>query len=537
VSSSSSTYAAPRRGPPEPGRRPGGTELRTLALPVACGTLLLAAAFVFYRGHPGLFPAFAGAGGFLLAWAALLAWHPERRGLAMEVAIRKHHWVQALAQITVLFYWGWHVRFVYAFLPLIVAQIVFAYGVDSLLAWTRRGKYAFGFGPFPVILSINLFLWVRPEWFYWQFAMILVGYLGKDLIRWQRDGRSAHIFNPSSLPLALFSAGLILTGTTDITLGQAIASSQYYPPNMYLVIFLAALPGQILFGVARMTMPAVITAYLISVVHFQVDGTYLFFDSHIPVPVFLGMHLLFTDPSTSPRTDTGRILFGVLYGTLVAILYVALGAAGISTFYDKLLPVPLMNLMVRRIDRLVSGPAAAPPPATRQPPAPATARHRNLAYTSAWALVFAGLSTVQGVGDRHPGQALPFWQEVCREDDNARACDYAEAMTRFYCQDGSGWACNEVGMMAAEGGRDPTAAFRRSCDLGFAAGCENARLAAEGPSALARLGRAPPTLQDLPVVLRGTKRPLVGWSPEALHARACAQGWTAVCESDIAETS
>lgn len=537
MSSSSSTYAAGRRGPSEPGQPPRGAGSRALALPVACGTLLLAAAFVFYRGHPGLFPAFAGAGGFLLAWAALLAWAPERRGLVMDVAVRKHHWVQALAQITVLFYWGWHVRFVYAFLPLIVAQIVFAYGVDSLLAWTRRGKYALGFGPFPVIMSINLFLWVRPEWFYWQFAMILVGYLGKDLIRWQRDGRSAHIFNPSSFPLAVFSVALILTGTTDITLGQAIASSQYYPPNMYLVIFLAALPGQLLFGVARMTMPAVVTAYLISVVHFQIDGTYLFFDSHIPVPVFLGMHLLFTDPSTSPRSDAGRILFGVIYGGLVAILYVALGAAGISTFYDKLLPVPFMNLMVRRIDRLVSGPAAAPPPAARQPSAPATAGRRNLAYTSAWALVFVGLAAVQGVGDRHPGQALPFWQEVCREGNNARACDYAAAMTRFYCQDGSGWACNEVGLLAAEAGRDPTATFRRSCALGFPAGCENAELAAEGPSALERMRRAPPELEDLPVVLRGTKRPLVGWSAEALHARACDQGWTAVCEEGVGETS
>lgn len=529
--------AGDKPGAPAAHIRPREPERRALALPVACGTLLLAAAFVLYRGHPGLFPAFAGAGGFLLAWAALLAAHPAGRVLALDVAIRKHHWVQALAQLTVLFYWGWHVEFVYAFLPLIVAQIVFAYGVDALLAWSRRRTYALGFGPFPVILSINLFLWVRPEWFYWQFAMIAVGYLGKDLIRWQRDGRSAHVFNPSSLPLAIFSAGLILTGSTEITLGQAIASSQYYPPHMYLVIFLAALPGQILFGVARMTMPAVATAYLISVIHFQFDGTYLFFDSHIPVPVFLGMHLLFTDPSTSPRSDAGRILFGVIYGTLIAVLYVALGAAGIPTFYDKLLPVPIMNLMVRRIDRLTRGPAAEPPRAARQPSAPRTALGRNLAYTSAWALVFAGLSAVQGVGDRHPGQALPFWWEVCRESNNARACGYATAMTEFYCRDGSGWACNETGMITAEEGRNPMAAFRRSCDLGFPAGCFNAQLATEGPSVLERLRRASPNAEDLPVVLRGTKPPLEDWSLEALHARACDHGWNTFCESAIVGAS
>src|SRR5690606_31093939 len=125
----------------------------------------------------------------------------------------------------------WHVRFVYAFLPLILAQIVFAYAVDSLLTWARRDRYALGFGPFPVILSINLFLWFRPDWFYWQFAMILVGYAAKEFIKWTREGRRAHIFNPSSFPLAVASMLLILTASSDITLGTAIATTQFYPPH------------------------------------------------------------------------------------------------------------------------------------------------------------------------------------------------------------------------------------------------------------------------------------------------------------------
>ena len=36
--------------------------------------------------------------------------------------------------------------------------------------------------------------------------------------------------------------------------------------------------------------------------HFWMFGTYFFVDAFIPAAVFLGMHLLFTDPSTSPRT-------------------------------------------------------------------------------------------------------------------------------------------------------------------------------------------------------------------------------------------
>ena len=54
-----------------------------------------------------------------------------------------------------------------------------------------------------------------------------------------------------------------------------------------------------------MTLPAVLTTYLFSVVYLAPPGTYFFFDSNVPIAVFLGMHLLFTDPSTSPRTRAG----------------------------------------------------------------------------------------------------------------------------------------------------------------------------------------------------------------------------------------
>ena len=82
-------------------------------------------------------------------------------------------------------------------------------------------------------------------------------------------------------------------------------------------------------------------------------GTYYFFDSYIPIAVFLGMHLLFTDPSTAPRTELGRMIFGVLYGLSTIALYELLGVAGLPTFYDKLLQVPLLNLSIRSIDRAV----------------------------------------------------------------------------------------------------------------------------------------------------------------------------------------
>jgi len=62
------------------------------------------------------------------------------------------------------------------------------------------------------------------------------------------------------------------------------------------------------------------------------------------------MHLLFTDPSTSPRTELGRVIFGALYGLSTIALYELLGTAGLPTFYDKLLQVPILNLSIMLID-------------------------------------------------------------------------------------------------------------------------------------------------------------------------------------------
>ena len=47
--------------------------------------------------------------------------------------------------------------------PLIAAQLLSAYGFDSLLSWTHRRKFVLGFGPFPDHFSINLFLWFKDD--------------------------------------------------------------------------------------------------------------------------------------------------------------------------------------------------------------------------------------------------------------------------------------------------------------------------------------------------------------------------------------
>ena len=482
------------------------------------------------RTQERLFWSIEGAAIALLLFAAAL-WHRARsRALTFDIVLRPQHYLQACAQGTVLLYWGYYWRPVYEAVPLLAAQLLFAFGFDMLLAWWRRDEYTLGFGPVPVIFSTNLFLWFKADYFYLQFLMIALGFAAKELIRWEKDGRRVHIFNPSSFPLAIVSLVLILTGTTSWTWGPEIARTQFNPPNIYLLLFLVGLPGQLLFGVTTMTMSAVVTTYLFGLAYFYATGAYFFVDSYIPVAVFLGMHLLFTDPSTSPRTELGRVIFGVIYGLANVALYELLGRAGVPTFYDKLLPVPLMNLSIKLIDR------AARSEALRwiDPARVATflaGRRRNFAYVSIWVLVFGGMTAVEAVGDNHPGHSVPFWQNACMQ--NARgACDNLDTILSTYCSDGSGWACNELGLLRSSGrvsGADTTPAiFSRACSLGFAAGCQNAR-AAERGEPLAR--PAPPQLRDYPVILRTGKGALPDRTPVEFYTRACEQGFAAGCYS------
>ncbi len=479
--------------------------------------------------HPLLMASFGGAVTVLVAWFVVL-WirgRAEGRRLRIEVSLRPQHYVQALAHTSIFVYWSMYWPDLRDAAALIVAQIVFAYAFDMLLAWSRRDDYLLGFGPFPIIFSTNLFLRFRDDWFFLQFLLIAVGFLAKELIRWEKDGRQTHIFNPSSFPLAVFSLGLIATGTSGITWAEEIATLLILPPQIYLFIFLVALPGQYLFRVTTMTLPAVLTTYLFSIVYLKLTGTYYFFDSNIPIAVFLGMHLLFTDPSTAPRTELGRILFGVFYGASVVALYAGLGWLGAPTYYDKLLQVPVMNLLIKSFDRVgqrLAGAWFAP----RRSGAALAPRARSLAYVSLWVIAFGSMSVDGGVGDRHPGQTVKFWEAACREGRGGGCARLAVIQLR-HCRAGSGWACNELGILGATARADtapPEELFNGACGLGSTAGCVNRGLLATGSQAFQH---GDPGLQDFRIVLRYGKGPLPDLTPIELYTRACNEGWMEGC--------
>ena len=479
------------------------------------------------------------AGSFQAAAAALAIWQAvlwlrlraEPTGRSFKVVLRPQHYLQAAVQLSVFLYWGYFWPPVYDHAWLLVGQLLFAYAFDLLLSWSRRERYVLGFGPFPIIFSTNLFLWFRDDWFYLQFAMLAAGFMGKEFVRWRREGRSTHIFNPSAFSLGLFSLILLATGTTDLTWGQDIASTLTLAPRIYLFLFLIGLVVMYAFSITLVAGSAAIVLFGSSALYSAVTGVPFFIDSEIPSAVFLGLHLLVTDPSTSPRTPLGKALFGTLYGAGVFALYALLGAAGLPTFYDKLLCVPLLNLSVQRIDRLAAAirarREAAPRPEGMRAPTPAGPLQANVVHMAIWALFF-GAMTVSGATDgRHRGDSVPFWKQACA-DGRPQACARLVQIQTNYCGDNAGWACNELGVHHREGtvaAADPERAlehFARACELRFQAGCVNLL---DPVSTL----RADPRALDLRLLLREAGPNLLDMAEPMLYARACDHGWSFAC--------
>jgi hypothetical protein len=501
---------------------------RVLWVPLTLTVLLFVLSFLpRVQQNSVLLQSFWGATTVLLFWQAVLflRW----KGPAPTIVLippRPQHYVQAMCHMSIYAYWGWYWPPVYDYAWLLVAQLVFAYAFDMLLWWSRRGSYNLGFGPFPIIFSTNLFLWFRDDWFYLQFLLVAVGFMGKEFVRWQREGKSVHIFNPSAFSLALFSLLLIATNTTHLTRGPEIASTLSLAPHIYVFLFLVGLVVMYFFSVTLVAASAAAVLFGLSALYASLTGVPYFLDSEIPSAVFLGLHLLVTDPSTSPRTPLGRLVFGVLYGLGVFGLYSLLGAIGAPTFYDKLLCVPLLNLSVPAIDRAVR--SLKPGVVLNRFALDGPLGRGNLAHMAVW-MIFFGTMTAMGRTDgRHPGDSLPFWIQAC-EAGRPTACRRLVQLEASYCGDNSGWACNELGGHYAEGritGADLGVAFdyfSKACELRFQAGCVNLL----DPSTLSR---AVPRVLDFRLLLREGGLNLLDMPEPELFARACSHGWTFACE-------
>ena len=397
----------------------------------------------------------------------------RRRKSATEIilVILKPHYVQMVMHLCIFIYWGWYWPQVYEQTILILAQLVFVHIVDLLFRWSRGEPWILGFGRFPIIFSTNLFLWFRDDWFYFQFIMIAFGIIAKDYFTWVKDGRRTHIFNPSAISLSVASLLLIITDSTHIGWGHEISNTLNNPPHIYFEIFILGLIVQYLFQVTLVTLASVISMLLLGAIYYQVTGVYFFYTSDIPIAVFLGLHLLVTDPSTSPRTVVGKFIFGFLYGVSVMALFEILEFYGQPTFYDKLLCIPLINLCVIYLDKIgahFSGVLAC---------LKMSSYRLNLIFMSVWILIFISWYSSGHVGRSHPGAQSQFWAQAC-DQDLRKACKTQHDLTFAECDKGNAYACAKLGDIYKLGTgvtKDEPTAYEyvgKACKMGLEKACE-----------------------------------------------------------------
>ena len=473
---------APRIGPALAAPVPPGILRRWKvgpAVPFAlCAVFLAFLLLPRVRENPRLLWTFVAVAGFLAAWSAWLTRAAQRLPECFRIDLvqpRKQHYIQSTVQICVYIYWGWYWRDVYHQVPLFLAQLIFLYTFDALLSWTRGRAWLLGFGPLPIILSTNVFIWFKDDWFAWQFGLVALGALGKEFLKWRREGRLTHIFNPSAFTLSVFSIVLIATMNTDKTWGVEIATTIFRPPHIYLEIFLLGLIVQYFFQVTLMTFAAAAMLYVLNAVYTARTGLYFFVDTNISAAVFLGFHLLVTDPSTSPRTNLGKVIFGALYGVAIWILYWVLGQLDAPQFYDKLLPIPLLNLGVQAIDRFASSGVLGR--LTRWEGA-LPRKRLNLVHMGCWAALFGTMLGTGFVEAPHEGRSIAFWKQAFDEGKPGAGPKLLKMIQTRMAKD-DGVAFNAMGSLLMDGrlvARDPQAAaldFARACELGSQRGCVN----------------------------------------------------------------
>lgn len=457
--------------------RPGWRAL--LPLPFM-GALFALSFLQRFDTTPALLYSVRGVVALLAAWYAVVIVRAWRRGIELRVErnIVTTHYVQAIVHTSIYAYWSTAWPFIGGQVPIIVAQILFAYSASILASWSRDDKFRFGFGQIPVILSTNFFMCFRDEWFFFQFAMIALGVFGKEFIRWNRDGQNVHVFNPSAFGLSIFSLGLLLTGSTGITWGESIAIDLGRPDYIFLWLFGCGLIVQSLFRVTLVTMMAAGTLFALNLAYTGATGTYWFLDSGIPVAVFLGLHLLITDPVTSPRSSFGKAVFGVGYGGLVFVLYWLLGALDSPQFYDKLLPVPILNLLAPLIDRFSA--AVSRSAAARVQPfawlGSLNVYAENFVHMAVWIALFATMYSSHFLGKTHPGRSVAFWEQACTEG-RRNACRDLVHIEWDDCRDGDMAVCLRLAETRSPRelpGLPPDLALRslaHACDGGVSPAC------------------------------------------------------------------
>lgn len=265
--------------------------------------------------------------------ASFRAW--QGRGPLFESHFRPTHLLPSAIQLTVLSAWSLFCVHLVPQVPIIVVQILFAFGLDIFLGLLLHGRWRAGVSPLPVVLSMHFFVWFLAPWK----AMLVIGLAigGKHLL--VRNGRP--IFNPSALGLGLYALGYALLPT--IFTVDGLVRHMWTAPGLSLLILVLAAVPLTRFPLALVSLGA-LGGWAATVL---LNGPAL----HLPTTV-IALCLLITEPSSLPRSPLGRLLTGFAYGVLVKVSSVWFHHMGLGDDLSKVLPIPLLNWLAPQIDGL-----------------------------------------------------------------------------------------------------------------------------------------------------------------------------------------
>ncbi len=266
---------------------------------------------------------------------------------------RRAHIVQMLAQSSIYFYMALYSPVLRESAFSIVYQLVFAFLADAMICAYLRKPISIGFAVFPIVLSVNFFLWFKGHHYYLQLACILFAVASKHfLVRPDPAGGVRHIFNPSGIALAVFSLFVLIGGHQNFAqLPEVIETHHLARPGIFFVIFMAGCFSLYFGKVVSVTLGAFLTLYITSEVARFFAGGVPLMHQWIDPSLLLGITLLITDPKTSPDRPLAQFAYGCLYAIGVMLAYGLLSLFQQPGFFLKVLPVPVLNLLVPWLNR------------------------------------------------------------------------------------------------------------------------------------------------------------------------------------------
>ncbi len=283
--------------------------------------------------------------GLLGSWTLALLRRDRLEWPALAPATAKFtHALPAILQVALFAYWSLYWSGVVAHLPVLVAQLLFAYAFDFLLAWSLRRPYGVSLGPVPIVLSTNLFVWFPPGQGMLYALVIAIALSSKALIR--SGGR--HVFNPSVLGITI--VGMLCIVLHPVLQYRDISHDFDRPPQMALVIVLLALVPQIRLGTAPVAVGAALSMVGTTLLVLSLTG-YRGGPTPWWPPWLLAITLLAPDPATLPASSISRLLFGLLLGATFYVVSRALLFSTGTDFFAKIIPISMANLLVPSFDR------------------------------------------------------------------------------------------------------------------------------------------------------------------------------------------